>query len=192
MSAAKIETVHRIACEKCGGHFGSIDHLRLGATFGPWSCRNRDCDQEVSGTVTADGADVELTTRDRRGRLFLLKLRDVYIVTRNPWVSADPGDNDDYFIHSHQCPTNLIQQAIEVFDAEGNDPHGIFRLVASKPFTHEAEDKLEEMHSLQELLAFFGTDGAPASTDWPEEDKGVLSFIAKAQREETARRAPKA
>ena len=139
-----------------------------------------------------DGADVTYSTHQRKGRLFLLKLRDVYFVMRNSYHDAAPSEHDDYFIHSHQCPTNLIQDAIAVFDAEGSDPHGIFRLVASLPFTHQREDALDEMTGLQELFAFFGTDGTPLATDWPEEDKGVLSFIADAQRKETARRAPKA
>ncbi len=189
---AKIETARHIACEKCGGRFGAIDHLEVGRTFGPWSCRNLDCDQDVQGTIAMDGADVTFSTHERKGRLYLLKLQDVFFVMRNPHVSASPSDSDDYFIHSHQCPTNLIQNAIAAFDAEGNDPHGIFRLVASRPFTHEGEDALREMSGLAELFAFFGTDGVPASTDWPEEDKGVLSFIAEAQRKDTARRSPKA
>jgi len=190
--AAKIQVIHRIACEACGGHFGSIDHLKLGSPFGPWSCRNTDCNQEVRGTVTADGADVTFSTRERKGRLYLVRIGDVYFVLRNQYSSATPSDHDDYFIHSHQCPTNLIQDAIAVFDVDGSDPHGIFRLVSSIPFTHEAEDVLCEMSDLASLFAFFKTDGTPLPTAWPEEDKGVLNFIAQAQREETARRAPKA
>jgi hypothetical protein len=193
VSAARIETARYLICPKCSSRVSSIDHLAIGQTFGPWLCKSIDCDQEVSGTITADGADVTYSTAPRRGRLYLLKLRDVYFVMRNRYRDADPDDdNDDYYIHSHQCPTNLIQDAISVFDAEGSDPHGIFRLVASVPFSHEREDQLREMVGLGELLAFFGTDGQPAATEWPEEDRGMLGFVADMQRNETARRAPKA
>lgn len=187
---ATFETVRYLMCPACGSRMSSIDHLSVGQTFGPWSCGALECRASVMGTVTADGADivVERQSDQHQPQFALLKFRDLYLVLLDKYGV----DRPDYFYHSHQCPTNLMAKVEHVFDAEGSDPHGVMRFVAHVPWSKDSADSLKAMGSLAELFAFFRTDGEPAPTDWPEENAGVLPFIAEARREYTKKRSPKA
>lgn len=187
---ATFETVRYLVCPACGSRMSSIDHLKIGQTFGPWSCGALECRASIRGTVTADGADivVELQGDEHRPQFAMLKFRDLYLVLLDKYGTTNP----DYFYHSHQCPTNLLREVEHVFDAEGSDPHGTMRFVARVPWSKESGETLESMGGIAELFAFFKTDGQPAPTEWTEENAGVLPFIVDARREDTKKRSPKA
>ncbi len=104
-----------------------------------------------------------------------------FVLTQSNRIEAD---NQDFFYHSHQCPTNLLRDVEEVFDPEhGKDPHGILRYVASIDATPESTKALHDMHTLAELFALFQTDGQPPSGAWPESNGGMLDFIARWRRD---------
>jgi hypothetical protein len=191
---ADINTVRFIKCPKCGAdRLGSIDRLKPGTSFGPWSCQDLKCRFAIVGTVTEDGADIEpaKTNEDphRAPRLTLLQFRDLYFVHLNRY-GGDPEVND-FFYHSHQCPTNLLRDIVDVFNVDGSDPHGVMRYVADIPWSQETEDSLDGQ-TLETLFALFKTDGQPAPTEWPEDDRGMLPWIAELQRRAAQRKAAKA
>lgn len=119
-------------------------------------------------------------------KLSLLRLRDLFVVVESYGQhDADKQDWYDYTFHSHQCPENLMRNVVAVFcPTEGNDPHGVFRFIAAVDDNEENKAKLEtSVLTMEQLLSFFGTDGAEAPTVWPEHERGLLPQIARAQDE---------
>lgn len=174
------ETQTFVKCPVCGS--GSrVDHLGAGRTFTRWGCANDDCDVTLSGTVCADGSiDMEVGKKEPQG-IALLKLGDIYLLIRERYGRVE---NPDYFYHSHQCPTNLLGSADRVFSVDGVDTHGMIRFVASIPFDPETWKRLDqETDSLESLFAIFKTNGLPAPSEWPEENRGVIPWLAEMQRE---------
>lgn len=189
MSVAKTETVTHLVCPTCDTRMGSIDHIQIGQSFGPWACHNEQCKTSVSGTMTGDGPVVTVSEHGYKPRFALLRFRDLFVVLKDRYGVQNP----DYFYHSHQCPTNLMRDVAHVFDAEGSDPHGVMRFVCSVPWSEHGETLLgEDGCSLAAMLALFGTDGQPSETEWPEDERGVLPFISQMQRAYQKNRSPKA
>ena len=177
-----------IVCPKCADLMGSTDHLNIGATFGPWGCQSVDCNMGVQGKVTPDGLDVSFEEMAKKALLTLLKFGDAYIVVLDKYGVPYP----DYYYHSHTCPVNIVNSAVGVFDPTGSDPHGIFRWVKSIDYNSEISKTLENTDSLQSLLLLFGTDGTPPETEWPEENHGMLPWIAGMRAQGIKDRSPKA
>ena len=183
----EIVTKRFVACPTCKQYEHSVEHLFTNAdrTFGPWQCRTDDCRTEIWGTAHADGS-ISIRTTEAKPRGFALcKLRDLYLVLKEPYGRVE---NPDYFYHSHQCPTNLMRNVIEVIGPSGErDTHGMIRYVASIDDTPETREKLsgdKSALSRRQLFELFATDGEPIATDWPEADEGVIPMIAEWQREE--------
>lgn len=115
--------------------------------------------------------------------LCLMRFRDLYVVI-DSYGPHDPDKDDwyDFLLHSHQCPTNLMRNAVEIFDAKhGFDLHGMFRFIASIPDNEETRDALDSAFELPALFKLFSTDGTEAPTEWPEKERGLLSWIARMQ-----------
>lgn len=184
-----------IVCPGCNAHDHSVEHLfdgterPNGRSFGPWSCGGADCLTKISGTVHPDGTiSVELSVSPKRRGFALLKLRDLYLVRRERYGRIEP-DHADYFYHSHQCSTNLLQDVVEVYGPSGeHDSHGLIRYVAGIDDTPETRAALKDRFgcapSLRDVMKLFGTDGEPIATDWPEADGGLIPMIAEWRREE--------
>ena len=177
------ETKHYLHCPECNGRMGAIDHLLgdIDRAFGHWICGG--CHGKVVGTVHPDGTvDAMVKGKADPAGYGLLKLGDLYLVVRETSAYVD-RDGADYAYHSHQCPTNLLSQVEHVFDASGEDPHGTMRYVASILDTPETRERLGTTGTLASLFALFDTDGQPAPTAWPEENRGVIPWIAEMQRD---------
>lgn len=186
----KIVTKRFVVCPGCDEYHHSVEHLFGRSdvqTFGGWMCKTDDCMTEVSGTVYPDGTiDVQSKFVRRRRGFALLKLRDLYFVTKEKFGRVE---NVDYFYHSHQCPVNLLRDVVEVYGPSGeHDPHGVIRYVAGIDDTPETRASLKDRFglapSLRQVMELFGTDGEPVPTDWPEEDGGVIPAIAAWRRED--------
>ena len=187
---AKIVTKRYIECPGCGNpdRF-SIEHLFDGATrqFHRWPCGLDGCTAEVSGTVHPNGSvEIEHVMNPARAPGFaLVKLRDLYLVLEEPHGRIE-ADHADYFYHSHQCPTSLLKNVVEVYGPSGEaDVHGMIRYIAGVADTEETRNALGvDGHgvSLRKVLEVFSTDGEPAPTSWPEVDEGVIPMIAEARR----------
>ncbi len=180
-----------IVCPGCG--VGEHDITRQIAAvhdngdpgaFGWWLCPIDECGTEIQGTAFSDGsADIEHRDNGRGPQgLALMTMGGRYFVIKQKYGRVQ---NPDYFYHSHQCPTNLLRNVTDVFDPEhGKDPHGILRYVASIDRNAETARGLEDASSLAELLSLFKTDGQPAESQWwPEQDGGMLDFVAYWQRD---------
>lgn len=189
---ADINTKRFILCPGCGQHEHSVEHLFLSAprTFGPWSCETDDCLIRISGKVSVDGTiDLETDVMKRPRGFALCKLRDLYLVLRQPYGRIE---NPDYFYHSHQCPTNLLRYVVDVYAPSGEaDVHGMIRFVAAIDDTPETRKVLREHGgqnlSLRKVMELFETDGEPIETDWPESNEGVIPFVAELRREHKER-----
>ena len=184
----ELKTKRYFVCAKCGEHkivehlFGDVD-----VKWGPWHC-DGDCDQVHRGTARADGTmDVESTSEPRRRGFALLRRGDMFLVVDQKYGRIE---NPDFFYHSHQCPEAILRTVQAVYDATGSDPHGLFRYVTSVEDTPETRlaltgggrSNMGQVGTLQELLAVFKTDGLPAPTEWPEENGGMIPFVAESQR----------
>jgi|GEM_PF-2923359 len=191
----EIKTKRYLPCPNCGQHDFLVDHVidDYVRELGPWSCRV--CHHDVRFTA-GNGRIENVTSKPSpyTRMLSLLRFRDLYVVVDFYSRGHDQGDDwYDYKFHSHQCPTNIMGSALEVYDpAEGRDPHGIFRFVAALPDTEENRKKLDGAGSLQQLFLLFDTDGQEAPTRWPENERGLLPGLAKAQDEYTKMKAAKA
>lgn len=180
-----------VLCPACEKHEHSVEHLfELGERrhFGPWSCETDDCYTTVRGTCFPNGeVDVVFEDSPKKRGFALCKLRDLYLVVREPYGRIG---NPDFFYHSHQCPTNLLSRVTEVFGPSGEpDVHGMIRYVAGIDDTPETRKVLHAgdgsaCPSLRMVMELFKTDGEPIETDWPEGNEGVLPFIAEARRQE--------
>lgn len=182
----EIKTRRYVLCPECGVGEFYVEHLfddnYEDRSVGPWYCKNGDCRMGFSIKVAGEEVELTPTKRYKARGLGLLKFRDLYLVVNQ--IGNLVGDvHADFFYHSHQCPTSILSTVEEVFDARGNDPHGTMRYVASILDTEETRKRLGAATSLRELFDLFGTDGQPAPTRWPEEDGGMLPFIAEMQRE---------
>ncbi len=182
-----------ILCPQCEKGEHCVQHLldlAVDRSFGPWRCYK--CKHEFYGEIK-DG-DVEITKIEKfktRQMLSLLKFRDIYVVV--DFYSDHEDDKPDwydYLFHSHQCPTNIMGHIQEVFDKDERDPHGLFRFVAAVEDTESNREDLEEVFQLGDLFKFFNTDGKEAYTAWPQENKGVLEFIAKERYKELSSLSP--
>jgi len=179
----EVITKQFILCPYCGKSEHCIQHLLIkkeSPSWGPWLCR--ECNHEFSFQFK-DG-EIFITKVEKRKAipmLSLLKFRDLYVVVERFSKIEDKEDWYDYLFHSHQCPTNIMGDVIEVFDKDEVDPHGLFRFIAALEDTEYNRSKLEEVFKKEDLFELFETDGSEAPTAWPEEDKGVLSFIAEAR-----------
>lgn len=197
---------------KCGMEYSSFEHLvepGKERTFGPWKCESRGCNQQLRGTVKSDGEVVlELSDApiEKRG-WSLLFFRGLWMLYESSFFRPE---GDDYFFHSHQCPTNIMGSIKEVYcPEEGEDPHGLFRHVASIEDTLEVRQSLGidplprrpglpanasecANPSLAEVFRLFKTDGQPPPSQWPEENRGALPFIAELRRSVRAKRSSKA
>lgn len=178
------QTTRFFMCPNCGAEDFQVEHL-IGenTSFGPWDCGH--CNHDILGE-TRDG-DVFLEHRPSKTypALALLKLGDYYFAIKS--YGDDPDgriDNWDYLFHSHQCPTNLTKAIVKIYDDEHDDPHGIFRFMASIPGTKENEDKLEHASSVEQLLKLFNSDGFPLASEWPQEEKGVIPFLVGDRKEQ--------
>ena len=189
-----------IVCPHCGKSEHRVQHLYdtskergKEVSFGPWQCD--ECQHEFSGTVlynpghVTDPCEVTITSIYpwiKVPKLSLLRFRDLYVVV-DSYSDHKPGEKDspwyDFLFHSHQCPTNILRSVEEVFDDEGRDPHGVLRFVAAIDDTEENRKRLDAAPSKEKLFELFGTDGKDAPSDWPEVNKGVLPWLAEAQRE---------
>ena len=91
----------------------------------------------------------------------------------------------EFFCHSHQCPTNLLHDVMEVYGPDGDhDPHGLIRYVACVDDTPMMRTALEDGPSLHEVMKLFCTDGELPPTEWPERNGGLLPMVAEWRREE--------
>jgi hypothetical protein len=180
---ATIITKRFIKCPKCDNTFG-IEHLMgkecNNRPFGPWQCD--DCTTTIKGRVV-DG-QVEIEEVEPRGypTLSLVKFKDTYLVLEHKIMGNKNGkiENWDFFFHSHQCPANLLRSVISVFDYEESDPHGMIRFISSIPFNIENKEKLDRAYLTEHLFDLFNTiDGEPQPSEWPEENKGMLDWIAQ-------------
>jgi len=173
-----------ILCPQCDCGQHEIEHLIQDAPrdFGPWSCRQ--CNHEFFGTVHPDGSVECRRIRQLPDEVMcLLRFRDLFIVA-GPYAGFSRPDSEDFFFHSHQCPENIMRSVLGVCCPEaGEDPHGIFRFVATAPYA----GREFTFGTLAELFRHFGTDGRDAYTEWPESDGGVLPWLAKLQREHRAK-----
>lgn len=199
----KAETVRPvfIVCTNCAKGEHRVQHLYetskergTEVSFGPWQCEK--CGHEFKGNVLyAPGSMHDpcvVTITDvypwkKVPKLSLLRLRDLYVVV-DSYGDYQPEEKDrlwyDFLFHSHQCPTNIMRSAMEVFDKDGRDPHGILRFVAALDDTEENRKKLDEAGTREDLFKLFQTDGQDALTEWPEENKGVIPWIAEMRRGE--------
>ncbi len=187
MNTPKIITKRFVVCPGCGEHAHDIErqfNAPRPHQFGPWSCRTDDCMTTISGTIQPDGmVDLQSEVNEKKRRGFaLLKLRDLYLVREEPYGRVE---HPDYFYHSHQCPTNLLRDVVEVYGPSGEcDQHGMIRYVASIDDTPETRAALDADPSLRQVFELFGTDGELPPTDWPERNEGVIPFIAELRRED--------
>ena len=201
MSRATVVRPVFIKCPHCGVSEHGVQNLydrskECGTeiSFGPWQCEK--CRHEFNGTVrylpeTGDDPCIVTITDvhpwKKVPKLSLLRLRDLYLVVGGYCdYSAEEKDPFwyDYLFHSHQCPTNILRNVEEIFDKDDNDPHGILRFVAALDDTEENRKKLRETYHQDELFQLFQTDGRDAPTDWPEENKGVIPWVASMRRGE--------
>jgi hypothetical protein len=180
---SRVEVVARryVLCPTCGKGEFTVEHLfsvDRDRRAGPWYCDNAECRMGFMVAVS-QGGDVDLTPYERGDLpgLGLLKFRDLYLVVEEKHGAyvGDRAGSADYMYHSHQCPTNLLANVEAIYDASGSDPHGLMRHVASILDTPATRARLEEAGSLAELFALFSTDGKPAPTNWPEENRGVIA-----------------
>ena len=188
MTRAVIAAKRFIVCPKCERGEFSIEHLfakdaAWRHAFGPWPCHERGCDATIRGHVNEDDS-IEITVGSKKHKpgLTLLKIGDLWLV-EEAYRHYDPGDDHwDYHYHSHQCLTNLLHSIEKVFDGTGEDPHGRLRFVANIEDTPEIRERLDKISGLEALFQLFGTDGQPAPSTWPEENRGVIPWIAEMQR----------
>lgn len=201
MSRADIFRKAFYRCPHCGKSEHGIQHLidalydtRAEKSFGPWHCE--ECRHEFSGVVRflpgviGDTPVVEITRCEpwkKVPKLSLLRIRDLYLVV-DSYGDYQPEEQNrlwyDYLFHSHQCPTSIMRSAMEVFDKDGRDPHGILRFVAALDDNEENRQKLDEAGTQEDLFKLFQTDGKDAPSSWPEVNKGVIPWIAEMQRGE--------
>ena len=130
-----------LMCPECGKGNFSWGHLKPGQAFGPWYCD--ECGVGITGKAEADGADVEIRQGERReNRLALLELKSeepVYVLIDASRVRGaneteeETNHHDRYFYDEHTCPTNWLDNVVEVFHGSEPDPHGLFRFVRSAP-----------------------------------------------------------
>lgn len=187
-----MKKVTQLACPHCGKSSRPIQRLidqraQQGAdvSFGPWRCD--ECWHEFSGAVCDVGVHItEVRPCKERKMLSLLRFQGVLVVVDSYCDYSDDPDWYDYLFHSHQCPTNIMHSAKEVFDEDGRDPHGLFRFIAAIPDTEEARKALDAM-DIASLLALFHTDGTEAPTAWPAADGGVLPWLAEMRRQYKAK-----
>lgn len=184
---AEIVTKRFVVCPGCREYHHPVEHLFDGTErmFWSWNCGTEDCSTEISGAVHPDGTiDVKSEVKEKRQRGFaLLKLRDLYLVREEKYGRILP-DRADYFYHSHQCPTNLMRDVVDVYGPSGDrDPHGLIRYVAGIDDTPETRAALRDP-SLRKTMELFGTDGEPIATGWPESDGGLIPWIAAIKRED--------
>lgn len=184
----EIKTRAYVACPECGEGEFIVQHL-LGWEKGrkagaPWYCHNDACRAGWQFSMGEDGTlEIERADTGKAPGYGLLKLGDLYLVHHQKYGNYVDSDSADYMYHSHQCPTDILGEIEAVFNARGSDPHGVMRYVTSILDTPETTKALEETGSLQALFALFKTDGQPAPTNWPEENGGVIPWIAEMQRD---------
>jgi hypothetical protein len=188
VNTPKIITKRFVVCPSCENYNHEIEHLfdaSQSRQFGPWSCQTEDCMTVVSGTIQPDGTvDLQTEVKQKKNGFALLKLRDLYLVRKEPYGRVEPN-HADYFYHSHQCPTNLLHHVVEVYGPSGEcDQHGMIRYVAGIDDTPETRAALDANPSLRKVFELFGTDGELPPTDWPSEDEGVIPFVAELRRED--------
>lgn len=184
-----------IRCPHCDKGEHTVEHLfeDQDRSFGRWRCH--DCNHEFSGVAKQDGT-IEITKvvpSDSQPMLCLLRFRDLYLVV-NSYTKPKQDDRDDwydYLFHSHQCPSNILGSVEEVYDpAEGRDPHGQIRFIAAVP--DAGQDVGKECGTVEELFRYFHTDGTEAPTNWPEDQHGLIPFIAAMQYAYRKARSPSA
>lgn len=191
---AEITTKRFVTCPGCKKYLHCVDHLFDGTehSFKGWPCRGEGCRTAISGTVHADGT-ITRSMRDTRPHSFLLlKLRDLYLVSKEMLEYDAADDTDDYFYHSHQCPTNLLGDVVAVYGPCGEpDQHGMIRYVARIEDTSETRKIFEGggSLSLRLLLDLFGTDGEPIASNYPEANEGLIPWLAEMRREEAKKSA---
>jgi len=178
-----VHTKRYINCPNCGESEQQVEALfsRTPINFGPWDCER--CDHTYRGSIDADGVITitEIKPIDEPLVYHLLRFRDLYVVA-GPYRDQTPKQVD-YLIHSHQCPVSIMAATQDVFSSTGeNDPHGIFRYIATAPASKVTEDGLNRISTLDKLYAFFNTDGAEPSTEWPEANGGMLPLFAELSR----------
>jgi len=181
MEPGTVITKRFLICPSCKTGEFSIDHIKAGYGFGPWSCNRSECDAQVSGMIGPDMAvSVTVTRRDEPRGFALLQLGNLLLVLKEDYGRVR---NWDFFYHSHQCPSNLMKQVYKVYDADGQvDPHGRLRYIAGIDDTLDNRDALDAVCDLKSLLDLFQTTGIPTKTEWSEENEGMIPFVAQSRK----------
>lgn len=194
---ATIKTKRFITCPVCGEQEWEVEH-RLdpsspyyGGQWGPLRCNK--CTHEFNCHLGADD-QIEITdiSKSKGDIACLFRFRDLYIIA-GPFMEFDNDDHIDHFFHSHICPVSILHSAMEVYDADyGSDPHGVLRFIASVPYDEVSENGWHNSYTLERIFQVFKTDGMDALSEWPEEDHGVMHWLAEMQRAHKKTNSPKA
>ncbi len=192
---SEVKTKRFISCPNCGEGEHTVEHLfndPWSRTAGPWSCDF--CNHEFCLTPL-EGGQIKITDLKEKENdpqvVCLFRLGNLYVVS-GPY-RVGPDDEYDYFFHSHQCPSNIFRNTRAVYAPDyGEDPHGVFRFVASIPLSEIEDDRFGGGDTLESLFRTFKTDGRDAPTQWPEADHGVIPWVAEMQRQHEKDTSPKA
>ena len=164
MKPATLTTItrHHIHCPHCNEIGSYVDHLlNRNTTFGPWYCDK--CGKALEGKVVDGLVFVEKSNKSSNDCIVILRMMDhegnyVYMAVRG--ISLDQiGPNEfiynqhhRYFYEEHTCPTNWLNESLEVFyqysDCYEADPHGIAEYIGTLGLPSSGKldsEKLEEL-----------------------------------------------
>lgn len=185
MTVVVLKTKRYFSCPYCGTQDLPVEHLfemaakpdRKGSIeAGPWACVN--CNHRWVMTATVDGNLDVRPAREEQTRTMAVLMRldtldhgPLFLVLKSRYIGDKNGklaEHADYHFHSHTCPTNYLRDIERIAIPGDSDPHGLFRLVASREWTESFDEILENSldDDVEGLKRIFETDGEPMPSEW--------------------------
>jgi len=127
-------------CPCCTTGYWEIGHIRIGQDV-TWTCNS--CHNEVKLERASEGA-CKAEPTGRKETPVTVTLRSVteppITLKLNTWKYAhSQGDsqeeytsNQQYFYDQHTCPTNWVNEIVEMEFKGDRDPHGVFEFVSAE------------------------------------------------------------
>lgn len=157
----KCESLH-YKCPNCGEFSGSLTHIEIGRTFGPWYCV--DCGYAYSGKrISRDSVDLKTYNNCRKfiDTLVLLRINDepIFIIIKAEHPIEDNSEelnfsSNEYFYNEHTCPANFM--GVEcIIQGEDADPHGIWQHVETITEPIDYKEKMLTMCDSKSRYEYF-------------------------------------
>jgi len=121
----------QVMCPSCG-KMSNIDYCKPGGEY-TWWCNNDDCGRQYNFKINNDwSVESEPTGTIVTRTDVTLRVRGTNILFVIMGRAYNGEHNDKYFYEEHTCPVNLLNDGIEVYDGDIEDPHGIFEYISTE------------------------------------------------------------